>query len=819
MKLFLKAARLGAFTLAGLALLGIIAAAVINFYLVPQLPSAEILRDVRYQVPLRIYTADEKLLAEYGEMRRTPVKVDAVPDLMVKAILAAEDGRFFHHPGVDYQGLMRAAWVLLTTGEKTQGGSTITMQVARNFFLGREKTYLRKLNEILLAFKIEREFSKQEILELYLNKIYLGQRAYGVAAAAQAYYGKELPQLSLPEMAMIAGLPKAPSRFNPIADPQRALARRNYVLGRMRDLGYITESNLDKATKERDAAQHHTLPVETEAPYLAEMARAEVLQRFGDEAYTTGLKVYTTLDTRLQGAANHSLRNALLEYDRRHGYRGPEAHVSLPAGSGAEQWRTALTEYTLVGGLAPGVVAKISDNDITVGLKEGRSISVPWDAMRWAHRQVNENQTDAAPGKPADIVKVGDIVRLDLNVSDRVRFTQLPEVEGALVGLRPSDGAIVALVGGFDFFRSKFNRVSQAARQPGSSFKPFVYSAALEHGMTPATVINDAPVVFDDPDLEDAWRPENYSGRFYGPTRLREGLVHSRNLVSIRVLSGIGINDAIDYVARFGFDKQALPRNLSLALGSGVTTPLNLASAYAVFANSGYRVTPYFMLRIEDGMGNVLWKAQPVSVCSECDGDVSAGAAITDGAVLPTAAPVAQSNVAAEPQSAPRVISAQNAYLMTSMMKDVIRRGTGQQARELGRNDVAGKTGTTNDQRDAWFAGYSPNMVAVAWVGFDDTHPLGNAETGGRAALPMWIDFMRAAVDGIPDQPGEQPPGLVSVRINPESGLVAGPEEHDAIFETFFADNVPAKLAGGQARGFANTAPGGSAPAVPEQLF
>ena len=794
MKVLSTAVRLGAIILAGTALLGVIAAAVINFYFIPQLPSADALRDMRYQVPLRVYTADAKLLAEYGEMRRTPVRLTAVPDLMVKAVLAAEDDRFFQHPGVDYKGLIRAAWVLLTTGQKAQGGSTITMQVARNFFLGREKTYLRKLNEILLAIKIENELTKEEILELYLNKIYLGQRAYGVAAAAQVYYGVELPQLSVAQMAMIAGLPKAPSRYNPVADPPRALARRNYVLGRMRDLGYIAEQGYSKAVKETDAASVHTLPVEAESPYLAEMARAEVVQRYGEEAYTTGLKVYTTLDTRLQGAANRALRNALLEYDRRQGYRGAEAHFQLPPRAGAADWRAALAEHHPVGGLAPALVVKVGEQDITVALKNGRTLPIAWTTMTWAHRQIG-----ASPGRPADVVKTGDVVRIVVDDQARAHFVQLPQAEGALVSLRPDDGAVLAMVGGFDFFRSKFNRVTQATRQPGSSFKPFVYSAALEHGMTPATVINDAPVVFDDPELESAWRPENYSGKFYGPTRLREALVNSRNLVSIRILRAVGINEAINYVARFGFDKQALPRNLSLALGSGVVTPLDLAAGYAVFANTGYRVTPYFMQRIEDATGKVLWQAEPVKACDTCD----AAAALPAG------------EDSATPRWAPRVITAQNAYLMDSMMRDVIRHGTGQQARELGRNDIAGKTGTTNDQRDAWFAGFSPTVVAVAWVGFDDTRPLGATETGGRAALPMWIDYMRTALDGVPDQFWEQPPGLVSVRINPESGLTAEPGDRDAVFETFFADNVPARHGDGQSPALS----GGPGAPMPEPLF
>lgn len=799
MTFFLKAARLGAIIMAGAAVVGAVAAAAIYFYLIPQLPSAEALRDVRYQVPLRIYTADEKLIAEYGEMRRTPVRLDEVPDLMVKAVLAAEDDRFFHHPGVDYQGLMRAGWVLLTTGQKTQGGSTITMQVARNFFLGREKTYLRKLNEILLAFKIEREFSKQEILELYLNKIYLGQRAYGVAAAAQVYYGVEPAQLSVAQMAMIAGLPKAPSRYNPVADPARALLRRNYVLGRMRDVGFIDESTYQAALKERDTAALHTLPVEAEALYLAEMARAEAVQRYGEEAYISGLKVYTTLDSRLQRAANRALHDALLDYDRRHGYRGAEARVSLAAGAGAEDWRNALADYGPVGGLEPGLVVAVDDGGAGVALRDGRRVRIAQDQMKWAQREADENQ-----GAPAKIVQRGDIVRVGFDAEGRAQLRQLPEVEGALIALRPDDGAVAALVGGFDFFRSKFNRAVQATRQPGSAFKPFVYSAALEHGMTPATVINDAPVVFDDPELEAAWRPENYSGRFYGPTRLREALVHSRNLVSIRVLRTVGIDDTIGYIERFGFDRQALPRDLSLALGSGVTTPLALASGYAVFANGGHRVTPHFLERIEDEQGRVIWRMQSERVCTDCD-DASPAAAV----------PVAAgAEAAVAPRAAPRVISVQNAYLMNSMMRDVIRHGTGQQARALGRNDVAGKTGTTNDQRDAWFAGFSPTMVAVSWVGFDDTRPLGNAETGGRAALPMWIDFMRTALDGVPDRFWEQPAGLVSARIDPESGQLAEPGDTAAVFETFFADNVPASQA---AR--APSEPDASSPALPEQLF
>ncbi|MEJ2572909.1 MAG: penicillin-binding protein 1A [Gammaproteobacteria bacterium] len=797
MKFTVNIMRLGLIAAAGMALIGLLTAGGLYLYISPQLPSADTLRDVRYQVPLRVYSRDGKLLSEYGEMRRSPVKLSEVPDLMVKAVLAAEDDRFYEHPGVDYQGLLRAAWHLVTTGRKTQGGSTITMQVARNFFLGREKTYLRKFTEILLSLKIEHEFTKQDILQLYLNKIYLGQRAYGIAAAAQVYYGVELSKLSLPQMAMIAGLPKAPSRYNPIADPPRALERRNYVLGRMRALGFISEQDYRTALATQDDATLHSLTIQAEAPYLGEMVRAEVVKRYGEDAYTAGYKVYTTVDSRLQTAANTALRDALLDYDRRHGYRGPESQVNLAPEAGPDEWSAALANRDPVGTLPAGLVIKVEKTDVQVFLKDQSTITIPWQGLEWARPYINDKYVGKPPQTAADIVKPGDIIRVQHQPDGQWRLAQIPRVEGALVSLRPSDGSVIALVGGFDFFKSKFNRVIQASRQPGSSFKPFVYSAALNQGMTPATLINDAPVVFDDPSLEDTWRPENYSGRFFGPTRLREALVHSRNLVSIRILRAIGIDSTIDYVSRFGFDKHALPHNLSLALGSGVVTPMDLATGYTVFANTGYRVKPYFIDHIEDINGKVLETTTPDTVCKGC------------GKLPPDQA---------EPQHiAPRVITAQNAYLMTSMMRDVIRHGTGRKARVLGRNDIAGKTGTTNDQRDAWFAGFNPEVVTVAWVGFDDTHTLGYAETGARAALPMWIDYMRAALRDIPDHSFERPPGLVTVRIDPKTGLLADSKDRKAIFETFLADHVPTRESGS-----ATTDVGGKqgkTPTIPEQLF
>jgi penicillin-binding protein 1A len=766
-------------------------------YLAPQLPSVDTLREVQLQVPLRVYTRDGRLIAEFGEKRRSPVAIEDVPDEMVKAFLAAEDDRFFQHPGVDYQGLTRAALNLARTGERAQGGSTITMQVARNFFLTREKTYLRKINEILLAFKIENELSKLEILELYLNKIYLGSRAYGVRAAAQVYYGADLDELSIAQIAMIAGLPKAPSVSNPLANPARAMGRRNYVLARMHSLGWIDDAQYRQALAEPDSARLHALAPEVHAPHVAEMVRAEVVQRFGEEeAYTAGLRVFTTIDARAQGAANAALRAGLLAYDERHGYRGPEARFDLAAHADEAAWESLLGGQRPVGGLLPGLITAVEERGAEVYLRGGEIATLGWEALSWARPFITENRQGPAPQSATDVVQPGDLVRLQALPEGGWRLAQVPAVEGALAAVAPRDGALLSLVGGFDFFSSKFNRALQAQRQPGSAFKPFVYSAALEKGLTPATIINDAPVVHEDTHLEGTWRPGNYSGRFYGPTRVREALVHSRNLVSIRLLQAIGTGYGADFSARFGFADRALPRSLSLALGSGVTTPLEMATAYAVFANGGFLVTPYFIERIEDVYGRVLYEAEPAVVCPECDGLLAVGDAEEDTPA---------------PQPAPRAISAQNAFLMTSMMRDVIRHGTGQGALRLGRQDIAGKTGTTNDLRDAWFCGYQEEVSAAVWVGFDRMQPLGNGETGGRAALPIWTEFMRVALDGRSQRMPEQPPGLVTVRVDPESGLLAGAETPNAIFETFFAESVPKQVSG--------SAGGGAAVRVPEQLF
>ena len=740
----------------------------------PRLPSIEMLKDVRLQVPLRIYTSDHKLLAEFGEKRRAPVRIENVPPTLIHAFLAAEDDRFYEHPGVDIQGLLRAGIELLRTGQKRQGGSTITMQVARNFFLSSEKTYLRKLNEILLALRIEHSLSKQEILELYLNKIYLGHRAYGVQSAAQVYYGVDIDQLSIAQMAMIAGLPKAPSRVNPVSDPAAALARRNYILSRMYTLGYIDTGTYKTALAEPDEARVHTIQAEITAPYLAEMVRDEMVKQYGEEAYTSGFDVVTTVESSLQAEANRALRDDLLEYSQRHGYRGPEGHVDL-SGIAADDQPKLLKDYPAWGGVEAGLITAVEDRSAKVILRDGRTITIEWSGLSWARPYKGVNVMGSAPGKASDVVAVGDIIRLDSNDKGKWRLTQLPRVQGALVSLRSDDGAVVALVGGFDFSLSKFNRATQAMRQPGSSFKPIIYSAALEKGFTAASIINDAPVVFEDRALESTWRPENYSGKFYGPTRLRKALYLSRNLVSIRILQSIGASYAAQYAERFGFEPSQLPRDLTLALGSASVTPMQMARAYAVFSNGGYLVDPYFIQRIQDASGQVIFSAQPRVVCPDCPPEIEG------------IRPDADTRL----NLAEAVITPQNAWLMNSMLQDVIQHGTGRRAIALGRSDLAGKTGTTNDQKDAWFCGYNPSLVTTTWVGFDNLDPLGRAETGARAALPMWMDYMGAALAGTRQVKREQPDGLVTVRIDPVTGLLARSGQADAIFETFRVQNVP----------------------------
>jgi len=821
MKRLPKSARLILIGLAGSFVIGVLAILGSYIYITPRLPPIEALRDIRLQVPLRVYSNDHKLIAEFGKMKRTPLKYEEIPEKMTQAILAAEDDRFFIHPGVDYHGILRAVVSLARTGKKSQGGSTITMQVARNFFLSREKTYLRKLSEIFLSLKIERELSKENILELYLNKIYLGNRAYGIAAAAQIYYGKNIDDLSIAQFAMIAGLPKAPSRYNPIVNPERALIRRNYILDRMQQLGFIDAQTLEISQAELDDSRIHGLTIEVEAPYVAEMVRNHMVTLFGDEAYTNGYNVITTVDPSKQKAANSALRKALFDYDMRHGYRGVIDHVELESLADQPNWLDIFNNISTPAGLQPALILALDEQEAVAVLADEQIITLPWEGMAWARRYLDDNHMGPEPKLASDVLQRGDVIYVR-GVGSTWRLAQIPQVEGALVSLQPKDGAIVAVAAGLDFYHSKFNRVTQATRQPGSSFKPFIYSAALNKGFTAASIVNDAPVVFDDPGLESVWRPENYSGRFFGPTRLRVALMKSRNLISIRLLRAIGVDYMLDYASRFGIPTNDLPRDLSLALGSGAVTPLHLAGGYAVFANGGYRITPHFIKNIKNMDGEIIPQAPNPVVCPECSTLDEIVTSEIDDEQMDISSTTGQTTESTTPDfiAAERVIPAENVYLMTSMMRDVIQHGTGRRARQLRRSDIAGKTGTTNDQRDAWFAGFNPDLVTITWVGFDKVRSLGNRETGGRAALPMWIDYMAEALRGQPIRPLTRPPGLVSVRIDPETGLLADTNHKGAIFETFRPEFVPQRHSeNGENRSAETDLPGDNNKDISEQLF
>ncbi len=793
--------------------LGMVVVVILSAYVVPQLPNIDTLSDVRMQVPLRIYSKDLSLIAEFGEKRRRPVKIEEVNPLLIKAFLAAEDDRFYIHPGVDWQGLVRAAYSLLKTGSKKQGGSTITMQVARNFFLGREKTYLRKLNEIFLSLKIERELSKDEILELYLNKIYLGQRAYGVAAAAYVYYGTDINSLSLPQVAMIAGLPKAPSTTNPIINPERAINRRNYVLERMLILDFITKQEYEEAKAMPSSASLHSAFIEVEAPYVAEMVRNDLVSEQGEEVYNTGLIVTTTIRNNNQKAANLAIRNTLLEYDARHGYRGPEHSIGSDANPDEQSKIELLDSFSAVANLYPALVTKVNEQSIYAYLTGIGEVEIDWEGLKWARRYISENRRGDEPKNANEILSKGDVIRLKETKEGKWRLTQIPEVEGALVSLTPETGALLALVGGFDFYKNKFNRATQARRQPGSGFKPFIYSAGLAAGKTAASVINDAPIVFDDLGIEDEWRPENYSKKSYGPTRLREALTKSRNLVSIRLLHEIGIPFALEHVKKFGFDTSRLAGNLSLALGSAELTPWELIRGYSVFANGGYLIEPYYVDEIKTYMDEYIFEHKPLTMCDTCNEIDTTSTAPEETANEEnirgldefeskiTTEDVQQAitedltSEAEEPFNAPRVVDARNIWIMNSITRDVIKLGTGRRALSLGRNDLSGKTGTTNDLHDAWFSGFNSKVVTVCWVGFDDYTPLGRgingAETGASAALPMWIDYMKIALDGMPEAIMNRPEGLVNVRINPTTGNLSSASDPNAIFEVFRSENVP----------------------------
>jgi penicillin-binding protein 1A len=735
----------------GLAVVGGLLGAFILALLYPTLPSLESLTDYQPKVPLRVLSAEGALIGEFGEERRAVVRIADVPERMKQAILAAEDERFYQHGGVDYLSVLRAAYANLVSGSQ-QGAGTITMQVARNFFLTREKTLTRKLREVLLAWKIEANLGKDEILELYVNQIFLGQRAYGFAAASQIYFGKPLRDLSVAEAAMLAGLPKAPSAFNPVSNPKRARTRQLYVLRRMHELRFVTDAEYAQAQGAPLVVQRgvrDVLPVHAE--FAAEMARQVVFDAYGDEAYTRGLTVWTTIRAAEQEAGFAAVRRGVFDYDRRHGYRGPEAHVSLPDDKAAAEavFERVFQETTDADNLLAGVVLSASPAEVEVVLASGDAITVAGEQLRFVARAL----TDRAPA--AQRIRRGAVVRISRDDKGRFTIAQVPQAEAALVALDPADGAIVTLVGGFDFERSKFNHVTQAQRQPGSAFKPFIYSAALEKGFSPATVVNDAP--FFVPAAQaggEEWEPKNYDGKFEGPMRLRAALAKSKNLVTVRVLQAIGPQYAQDYISRFGFDPKQHPAYLTMGLGAGSVTPLQMAAAYTVFANGGYRVSPYLIARIVDAKGAVLSAATPAKARGEAE----------------------------------RAIDPRNAFLMTTMLRDVVAYGTATRAQSLGRKDVAGKTGTTNENVDAWFAGYTSSLVGVAWIGHDQPRSLGANETGAVAALPIWIAFMQKALKGVPERPLEAPEGVVSLRINAETGLR---DDNGTLSEWFFNESLP----------------------------
>lgn len=803
-------------------------------YTLASLPEAATIRDIPLQIPLRVYSRDGRLIAEIGEQRRIPVDYEQIPEHVVQAFLAAEDDRFFEHPGIDYQGVLRAGLNFLATGSRSQGGSTITQQLARDYFLSRERLFTRKIREAFLAWKIEQEFSKEEILAMFLNKMFFGQRAYGVAAASRVYFNKNLDEINAAEAATLAGLLQAPSAYNPVRSPEKATARRSYVLRRMRELDFLSEAEYAVGMEYPMESRLYGPAVELTAPYLAEMVRREMLDRYGPGIYSGGYRVTTTLDASLQTAAVYAVRNGLLEYDRRHGYRGPLARLELPVPAGGDEGTNgaggegypgippevlqALEDYPEPGGLRVGVVVGLGDDDsAAVALRRDRVVRVPWSGISWAKRYIDDDRIGAAPESVDEVLAVGDVIYVMPTVSDIWALAQLPAAQGSLVAMDPYDGAVVSLVGGFDYAASKFNRAVQIRRQPGSAFKPFIYSAALENGFTTATIVNDTPVVFESEELEGPWKPINYSGKFYGPVRLREALYRSLNLASVRVLIGTGLGDAVPHIRGFGFAEEAVPYNYSLALGSGAVSPLDMARGYSVFANGGYRVEPYFIDRIEDSSGRVLYRADPPRVCPECEYDEELAEIDADpftdplanGRGNPAGDPLASVDALEQPtldwrptanedprfyagiRLAERVITSENAFLVADMMHDVIRRGTGRRARALGRDDLYGKTGTSNDRRDAWFGGFNADLVAVTWVGFDEDKPLGAGEEGSRTALPVWMHFMERALDDAPRAVVEEPDGLVTVRVSAETGRPVGADDANFIFEKFRVGNEP----------------------------
>jgi penicillin-binding protein 1A len=788
---------------------GALAAVVMVAVIYPTLPSVDSLKNVELQVPLRIYSADDRLITEVGEQRRLPISLDDMPERLKLAFLAAEDDRFYRHPGVDWRGTFRAVWLYaISLGQgRVPGGSTITQQVARRFFLSTEYSITRKLREILLAWKIEQVLTKDEILELYLNKEFLGHRSYGVGAAAQVYYGKTVDELTLAEIAQIAALPKAPSRDNPITNPTGALVRRDWVLGRMARLGYVSQAEAEAAQQQPNNARYHGPEIELSAPWVAEMARLEIVEQMGaDRAYTGGFIARTTVDSRMQQAARDAIERGLNNYDRRHGWRGPEDQLDMAPltviGQDADGFNletldeaaalTALDDYDVIGDLIPAVVVEADADGAQIYTQGGQWVTLGLADVSWARTRLALDALGRRPDRVDGVINRGDVVRVRLDDDGQWQLAQIPQAQAALVSMDADTGAVRALMGGLDFGQNQFNRVTQSQRQPGSAFKPFVYAAALDNGYHLASLVNDAPVVVEDPSTQQTWRPQNFSERFYGPTPLREAMVESRNLISIRLLMGMGLETTRDYVAGLGIPKSDLPNGPSMALGSGTLTPMAVNTTHAAFINGGHKPKPRILETVETDQGEVVLEPVMTRVCPTCP-DTRQTGVIGDWIDPEFVGPVV-------PNPAPEIMSPQTAWLIHSVMKDVVREGTGRRALAIGRDDLAGKTGTSNDFRDTWFVGSGGGLVTTVWVGRDDYESLGRLEQGGRTALPFWVDYMDQALQGIPEQDVAMPVGIASAWIDPNTGLRVRPGTANAVQEWFHADALPPMQADADAR-------------------
>jgi penicillin-binding protein 1A len=823
--------------LSGALMLGFVTAGFLIVQLSRDLPNAQSIKGIELKIPLRVYSADKLLISEFGDERRKTVDYRNTPQKLIDSVLASEDDGFFEHSGVDFKGLFRAALSNFRSGRSGQGASTITMQVARNFFLSRDKTYERKLKEVLLSFRLEQILSKEEILSLYLNKIFLGHRAYGFGAAAEVYYNKQLGQLSTAQIAMLAGLPKAPSTYNPLRNTERALIRRNYVLGRLAELGKISEDDYRVALSEPITAQKHGRQTDLVAPHIAEMVRAKLTEQYGEGAYWQGLNIYTTISSKQQVVAERSLRKGLQDYDRRHGFRGPIGVVDLDAiapDTDRQQldsaYNEALRPYPSSKDQIPSIVIAVNDDDSQLWTQDFGEVSIKLASAKWAKRHKTANLVGDSPKKMSEVIKAGDVVYIQPDEKKEVttptqsidedasvaainwKLSQIPNVSGALISIEPKSGKILSLVGGYDFFLNKYNRAIQSIRQPGSNIKPFIYSASLDQGFTPASVISGSSIVIRDPAHGTLWRPENYSGQFYGPTRIRQALSKSMNLVSIRLLRAIGIPYARQYVERFGIDMTRFSASLTMALGSGGVKPIEMLSAYSVLANGGYKIEPYFIQRITDRDGNTLFLAPSAEPCDQCYAEYLPkpeviGLEIEKAIIVPD--DVDNYETLKEPQDAdldirpeiadismprsyeaPRVMSHANNFLTVSMMKDVVRRGTARKALALNRQDLAGKTGTTNDYVDAWFTGFNSKVATTVWVGFDNPSTMGRGEAGSSTALPIWIDYMRTALDGVPEDSTELPEYIESGFINRNTGKRTDEMDLNAIQEYFTIEEL-----------------------------